>query len=105
MSTYYNYKRYETLLEDTENFVTECNSITYDNRGDVTVTLFTEGTALEIVPGETVSHNNYPGVTEITFYQRVEFDKNGQGIKKLFVTREFVVLERPTNIYQSPYEK
>ena len=105
MAQYFNYKRFETINEDTQSLVTECTSITFDNRGEVAVILYTDQTEMEVKPGETISHNNQPGVMEVTFYEKVAFDPAGSGTKKLFITREFVVSERPTTIYQGPNQE
>lgn len=101
LTRFYNFKRFETVNEDTTKFATECTSISFDNRGQVAVSLYAEGTVLEILPGEAISHNNAPEVTETTFYEKVVFAP-GAGIKRLFVTREYVVPERPEHLYQDP---
>lgn len=101
LTKFYNYKRFETVMENTTSFATECTSISFENRGQVKVSLYAEDTVMELLPGESVSHNNQPDVTETTFYNRVVFESE-PGIKKLFVTREYIVTERPEHLYQDP---
>ncbi len=94
----YSHKTYQTITADTENVSTDCNCVSFENKGTVTVFLKTGDTVLDIQPGEAVMYNClFIDVIEVTFFNKVYFDPQAQAsdIRKLFITREYIGSKKP----------
>jgi hypothetical protein len=91
---YYSRKQFYQLTGDTANFVTDCTSCLFENRGELSVFLQANETTYELLPGEAIAHTNHPDTLEVTFYEKIYFAP-GAGLKRLLITREFITTEKP----------
>lgn len=91
----YSHKTFQTIAGDTENVSTDCNCVSFENRGDVACYLQAGDSLLEILSGEVVIWNClFIDVLEVTFFNRIYFSQ-AAGNKKLFITREYIGAEKP----------
>ena len=92
----YSHKTFQTVISDTENVATDCNCVSFENRGDVACYLQSGDSLLEILSGEVVIWNClFIDVLETTFFNKIYFT-SGAGIQKLFITREYIGAVKPS---------
>lgn len=92
---WYTRRQYYIISGEQRNFITDCTSVTFENTGEVTAYLVTEGTEYPLKPDAVVSYNNQPDTMETTFYERIYFDTEPGKKQQVIVTREFVSATKP----------
>ncbi len=91
----YSHKTFQTVASDTENVSTDCNCVSFENRGDAACYMQAGDSLLEILSGEVVIWNClFIDVLEVTFFNRIYFSPDS-GKKKLFITREYIGPVKP----------
>lgn len=86
---YHSRKQILIITEDTETIVSECTSISFQNKGTIGLELEIEGTKTRIESEDGFAFSNDPDVREKTEFRKIVFD-SGIGVKSLLVIKEFV---------------
>lgn len=90
---FYTAHRFDTVRNDTDNYASDCTSITFKNKGNAIAYLESADSTYELEPGESVSFNNQADTFTTTFFDRIYF---AEGTKKaVSVIREYVTTEQP----------
>ena len=87
---YHNRKQFIPITQDQESLSTDCTSISFENKGDVDVTMICEDVTILIKAGDGMAHSNDPDVLERTLYQKIKFDASQSGEKYFLITKEFI---------------